>query len=158
MSARTPAIPGTASTLVVEPGNGTRYFIVYGDNFVALPDFNVAATMTPHPAEHGYIADKLRLSDTDAREVFKALNPSHITETGTCRHCGRAIVKDSEEGWIDPEAGYDDENGDGIWRTTCDRHDTFIADHEPEEDVRGCSCGMADYGAPGHDGGEGSHA
>lgn len=23
-----------------------------------------------------------------------------------------------------------------------------------EEDVRGCSCGMADYGAPGHDGHE----
>jgi hypothetical protein len=25
----------------------------------------------------------------------------------------------------------------------------------PEEDVRGCSCGMADYGAPGHDGHDG---
>ena len=25
------------------------------------------------------------------------------------------------------------------------------ADTQPEEDVRGCSCGMADYGAPGHD-------
>lgn len=23
-----------------------------------------------------------------------------------------------------------------------------------EEGVRGCSCGMADYGAPGHDGGD----
>lgn len=23
---------------------------------------------------------------------------------------------------------------------------------DKEEDVRGCSCGMADYGAPGHDG------
>lgn len=23
---------------------------------------------------------------------------------------------------------------------------------EPETEVRGCSCGMADYGAPGHDG------
>jgi hypothetical protein len=55
--------------------------------------------------------------------------------TSTCRHCGRPIVKDAEEGWIDPEAGYDDEDGDGIWRVTCDRHDTFIAEHEPEEDA-----------------------
>lgn len=49
-----------------------------------------------------------------------------------CRHCGRRIVKDPTEGWIDPEAGYDDEDGDGIWRTTCDQHDTFTAEHEPE--------------------------
>lgn len=126
----TPPIPGTATTLVVEPGNGTRYFIVYGEEFVALPDFGKAATMTPHPAEWGYIASKLDLKDTDAREVFKALNPDR-TATGTCRHCGRDIVLDSVEGWIDPEAGYDDEDGDGIWRTTCDAHDTFIADHEP---------------------------
>lgn len=29
---------------------------------------------------------------------------------------------------------------------------TFAADQNGEENVRGCSCGMADYGAPGHDG------
>lgn len=53
-------------------------------------------------------------------------------ETSTCRHCGRAILKDPEEGWIDPEAGYDDEDGDGIWRTTCDEnHQDRIAAHEP---------------------------
>lgn len=52
-------------------------------------------------------------------------------ETATCRHCDRPIVK-TDEGWIDPEAGYDDEN-DGIWRVTCDRHDTFVAEHEPKE-------------------------
>lgn len=55
-------------------------------------------------------------------------------KTATCRHCQRDVVKDPDEGWIDPEAGYDDEDGDGIWRTTCDSHDTFIADHEPEPD------------------------
>ena len=55
---------------------------------------------------------------------------AHQPETSTCRHCERRIVL-SDEGWIDPEAGYDDEDGDGIWRVTCDRHDTFIADHEP---------------------------
>jgi hypothetical protein len=75
MSTPTPPIPGTASTLVVEPGNGSRYFIVYGSDFVALPDFGVCATMTPHPVEHTYIATKLRLNDLDARIVFAALNP-----------------------------------------------------------------------------------
>jgi hypothetical protein len=28
----------------------------------------------------------------------------------------------------------------------------IIREGDEEEDVRGCSCGMADYGAPGHDG------
>lgn len=64
-----------AQTLVVEPGNGSRYFIVYGTDFVALPDFGVAATMTPHPVEYTYLRDKLRLTDKDARAVFAALNP-----------------------------------------------------------------------------------
>jgi len=30
--------------------------------------------------------------------------------------------------WINPEATGDD----SIWRETCEDHDTFIADHEPE--------------------------
>lgn len=46
--------------------------------------------------------------------------------SGTCRHCGRAIVHYSD-GWGDPEA----RGEDSIWRLTCDAHDTFIADHEP---------------------------
>lgn len=46
-----------------------------------------------------------------------------------CLHCSREIVLDPVEGWIDPEAGYD-EQGDGIWRVTCDAHDTFTAEHE----------------------------
>lgn len=54
-------------------------------------------------------------------------------QTSECKHCGRGIVLDSHEGWIDPEAGYDDENGDGIWRVTCERHDTFTGEHEPTE-------------------------
>lgn len=46
----------------------------------------------------------------------------------TCKHCGRRIVQDDEDGWIDPEATGDD----SIWRETCDSHDTFSAEHEPE--------------------------
>ena len=54
----------------------------------------------------------------------------------TCRHCGRRIERDAadvaagyEGRWIDPEATGDD----SVWRETCDQHDTFTADHEPEE-------------------------
>jgi hypothetical protein len=54
-----------------------------------------------------------------------------IVETDTCRHCGRSIVNDPIDGWVDPEAGTDVENGDGMWRETCDAHDTFEARHEP---------------------------
>jgi hypothetical protein len=43
-----------------------------------------------------------------------------------CRHCGRRIELDGV--WIDPEATGDD----SIWRETCDAHDTFMAEHEPE--------------------------
>jgi DNA-directed RNA polymerase subunit RPC12/RpoP len=47
----------------------------------------------------------------------------------TCQHCGRAIFRDVEGIWVDPEATGDDE----VWRETCDEHDTFMAEHEPEE-------------------------
>jgi len=57
---------------------------------------------------------------------------SHIPRVIVCRHCGRTINLDPDEGWIDPSAGYDDEDGDGIWRVTCDEnHDTITAEHEP---------------------------
>lgn len=46
----------------------------------------------------------------------------------TCRHCSRHIEQ-VEGRWIDPEATGDD----SVWRETCDSHDTFTADHEPEE-------------------------
>jgi len=73
-----PAKRGTAKTITVEPGNGNRYFIVYGDDFVALPDYGVAATMTPHPVEYGYIMSKLQLTKPDAIAVFEALNPHKV--------------------------------------------------------------------------------
>lgn len=47
----------------------------------------------------------------------------------TCLHCERIIILDPEDGWVDPEATGDD----SIWRETCDAHDTFTAEHEPEE-------------------------
>jgi len=64
-----------AQSLTVD-ARGTRYNIVYGTDFVALPDFGVAARMDPHPTEFSYIATKLRLSETDAKAVWNALNPT----------------------------------------------------------------------------------
>jgi hypothetical protein len=69
-------------TKVYYPGNGYRYAVVCGEiplenggsqPFVALPDYGVSATMTTRPAEWGYVADKLRLNETDARAVFECL-------------------------------------------------------------------------------------
>ena len=45
-----------------------------------------------------------------------------------CVFCQREIVQ-TEEGWIDPMATGDD----SIWRQICPDHDTFDADHVPEE-------------------------
>lgn len=49
-----------------------------------------------------------------------------------CIHCGRFIVNEGEPGlytWIDPDATGDD----GIWREVCEAHDTFTAEHEPDD-------------------------
>jgi hypothetical protein len=51
-----------------------------------------------------------------------------MTKTATCRHCERPIEYHTDDGWVDPEATDDDE----IWRQSCDAHDTFTAEHEPE--------------------------
>lgn len=51
-----------------------------------------------------------------------------MSESYKCRHCGRVIVK-VDRSWVDPEAMGDDD----IWRETCDGHDTFTAEHEPEK-------------------------
>ena len=57
-----------------------------------------------------------------------AVGLNEPVRSAECRHCGRAIELDSGA-WIDPEATGDD----STWRETCDKHDTFIANHEPTE-------------------------
>ena len=47
-----------------------------------------------------------------------------------CTHCERRIVTDREGRWVDPEATGDD----SIWREVCDAHDTFTAEHEPDDE------------------------
>jgi hypothetical protein len=71
-----------------------------------------------------------------------------MTETA-CQHCGRRIERDAEGRWIDPEATGDD----SIWRETCDAHDTFMAEHEPETipETEGY-IGIDTYGHPMYEG------
>ena len=48
-----------------------------------------------------------------------------------CRHCGRPIRQENGV-WVDPAATGDD----STWRETCDAHDTFTAEHEPDDPAR----------------------
>jgi hypothetical protein len=74
MSTPQPTERETAKVIIVQPGNGTRYKIVYGPNFVALPDFEVAATCDPFPVEYTYLQYKLNLKNAeDAKAIFEAL-------------------------------------------------------------------------------------
>jgi len=100
-----------ATVIISEPGNGTRYRIVYGSDFVALPDFGVAATMSPHPVEYGYIQQKLGLTETDARAVFAALNPPLVPEY---EHLDGSVCEDVTQFQISPE-------DDTLF--VCDEHD-----------------------------------
>lgn len=54
-----------------------------------------------------------------------------VLDTSECQHCGRLIVQHDGR-WIDPEATGDD----SVWRETCDRHDTFTAEHEPVSELQ----------------------
>jgi hypothetical protein len=84
--------------------------------------------------------------------VCECIRPPEPEAVSTCIHCDRRIVLVGGV-WIDPEAGYDDENGDGVWRETCDAHDTFTAEHEPEDEDGAPCCMDPDcpgrYGVPG---------
>lgn len=64
-------------TAVHEPGNGTRYMIIWGAvdgvPFIALPDFGRAAVAAHRPVEHTYLASKLSISEPDALAVFEFL-------------------------------------------------------------------------------------
>lgn len=68
------------------------------------------------------------------RAVFDDDGKPHrlVEETTTCRHCGHGIGHNTEEGWVAPDAGFDVEGGDGIWRDSCpDNHEDPAAPHEP---------------------------
>ena len=72
---RPPVLVYDTATAVTYNARSTSYRVIYGHDWVALPDFGVAARMDPHPVEWSYIAEKLRgLSETDAKAVWNALN------------------------------------------------------------------------------------
>lgn len=59
---------------------------------------------------------------------------SYVTETHVCKHCCHGIGQDENGTWVAPDAGFDVENGDGIWREICpDNDDHPNPPHEPEE-------------------------
>lgn len=77
MSTQPPTLTTEGFALsVTYDARSTRYRIIFGADFVALPDFGVAARMDPHPVEFSYVMSKLRLSETDAKAVWNALNPN----------------------------------------------------------------------------------
>jgi hypothetical protein len=65
---------------VVEPGNGSRYWIIAGKSedgvpFVALPDYGKSATMAYSGyTTVDYVIEKLRLTIPDAEAVTQILN------------------------------------------------------------------------------------
>ena len=67
----------------------------------------------------------------------------YVEETHACKHCGHGIGHDPVEGrWVAPDAGFDREGGDGIWRETCpDNSDYPNPEHEPDEEDRCTGCG-----------------
>lgn len=83
----------------------------------------------PHMHSSEYLGGGLArdVLSTPAVYVVVAVN---VLPEDECRHCGRPVVQDAEGRWIDPEATGDD----SVWRETCDRHDTFTAEHERDED------------------------
>lgn len=68
------------------------------------------------------------------RAIFDDEGQPHelVTETTACRHCGHGIGQDHDGTWVAPDAGFDVEGGDGIWRDICpDRDDEPNPPHEP---------------------------
>jgi hypothetical protein len=57
-----------------------------------------------------------------------------VVETTACKHCGHGIgYSPTESAWVAPDAGFDVEGGDGMWRDMCpDRDDEPNPPHEPD--------------------------
>jgi hypothetical protein len=93
---------------------------------------DVIASVRPHPGDTEPPRYYIDFAEATGRKVEDF---TEVTDGGACRHCGHGIVSlDDGDSWFAPDAGTDDEGGDGIWRETCpDNHEDRIAAHEPEE-------------------------
>lgn len=82
---------------IVEPGTGSRYWIIVGhdDNrvpFVALPDYKRAATMSWSKYVHwAYVAEKLQITIPDAQTVAQILNDWNPAYTEAQAVSGEAL-------------------------------------------------------------------
>lgn len=109
----------------------------YFEDFEVLADsaadlmvnlFDRSTYMPHHGADRFTKAERIWASLVETGKAeFGWVRYTATIESVTCRHCGRTIEQ-VEGAWIDPEATGDD----SVWRETCDEHDTFVADHEPE--------------------------
>lgn len=97
---------------------------IYVDAWLTPPIANppAADVESQHADRHEYVGSGERCRLCDFTRNHLVHEPDR-----TCQHCGRSVVLEDGR-WIDPEATGDD----AIWRETCDAHDTFTAEHEPE--------------------------
>lgn len=63
---------------------------------------------------------------------------------------GHFVVSETDSGAVSVQAFDSEDALDKFWRSELERYAELGEDDE--DDVAGCSCGMADYGEPGHDG------
>ena len=91
---------------------------------------NVLGEVRPHPGTDDPSRYYIDFLDDTGRDPGLFVD----VEKGTCRFCSHDIASlNVGQSWFAPDAGNDDEDGDGIWRETCpDNHTEPAAPHEPE--------------------------
>lgn len=67
-----------------------------------------------------------------ANAIKKGFEGTLVLDESDCRHCGHGIITLDGKLWVAPDAGFDTESGDGIWREICpDNEDFPNPPHEP---------------------------
>lgn len=76
-----------------------------------------------------------------SRKIREAAMAALTVETTACKHCGHGIGYNPVEGWVAPDAGFDREGGDGMWRDLCpDRDDEPNPPHVPDTHPEHTEC------------------
>ena len=106
-----------------ESRNGREAAVIRQSDAVTVAAFHTGVSMPVEDVYLNYPAVWPELYGVD-RETLAA--KGWDLTVPTCRHCDRAITRHGGQ-WIDPAATGDE----AVWRETCDSHDTFEANHEP---------------------------
>jgi hypothetical protein len=93
---------------------------------VRAEEARIADAKLDYPESNVYTGG--RSADEYTMSVL-AMEATEGDATATCKHCGRSITRENDT-WVDTNATGDD----AVWRETCDSHDTFTAEHEPDEE------------------------